>query len=261
MAVFELIPADGLERILDDEHTVVIDTRSADAYWQSHVPGARHLAPALLALQRTDAGSLDRFHTVLEWALSALGISSSSRVVVVGGQNDAPTAKAAWALAYAGLTRVALLDGGLSAWPGAQTAKTTRWAPSRFKLAPQSRYLATAEDVLSAVRNGDLILDARSRDEFDGLRSNAGRKGRVPGALFWDSRQELNAEGRYATPLAEPAERLEAGRSDTAIVYCAGGGRAARTFIALQLSGRPAAVYPASWQEWGVDERYPVQAA
>lgn len=263
MAVIELVSPTTLEQALKEETVVLVDARPSEAYWQGHIPGARHFDPVLLSLQRTDAGSLDRFHSLLGWALSTLGLTPDSRVVVVGAQNDAPTAKVAWALAYAGVQRIGLLDGGLAGWQGEQTPAASQWATSRFKLNPQTEYLATADDVLGAVQRGAIILDARSREEFDGQRSNAGRKGRVPGARFWDNSPELDDGGRYASAdvINEHAVSVGASANDAAIVYCGGGGRAARTFVALQLAGRPAAVYPASWLEWGVEQRYPVQSA
>lgn len=262
MAIFELLTPQRLEQTSGTEERVLIDTRPSADYWQGHIAGARHFDPALLSITRTDAASLARFHALLAWALSTLGLTPASKVVLIGAQNDAPTAKAAWALAYAGLRHVALLDGGLAAWRGPLVSEASRWAATNFALNPEPAYLATADDVLAAVENGDIILDARTREEFDGVRSNAGRKGRVPDAKFWDNRHELDAGGLYAAPagIKEQTALAGAGPGTAAIVYCGGGGRAARTFVALQLAGQAAAVYPASWLEWGADPRFPIQA-
>lgn len=263
MATFELVTPQWLASNSHQPALVVIDARSAADYWQGHIPAARHFDPALLALVRTDAGSLARFQALLTWALSSLGISAQSQVVVVGAQNDTPAAKVAWALAYAGVARIALLDGGQAAWQGELAQAAPQWAPVSYTLDPQSAYLATAQDVLAAAQGGGIVLDARTREEFDGQRSNAGRKGRVPNARFWDSRHELGENGLFAPSAAVSGQAAQAGAQpdNPSIVYCGGGGRASRTFLALQLAGHPAAVYPASWLEWGVDTQYPVQEA
>ncbi|WP_020205562.1 sulfurtransferase, partial [Cupriavidus sp. WS] len=263
MAAFELVSAEWLAQHAGAAGVVVIDSRPQADYWEGHIPHARHLDPALLALQRTDGPALARFHALLGWALSALGITADTHVVVAGAQNEVNAARAAWALAYAGVARIALLDGGLKTWHG----ETERSAPAvratRFVPQPQAAYLATAEAVLAASQGGARVLDAREHDEYAGLRSNARRHGRVPGARFWDTRQELGADGRFA-PRAQLAAALGAvaAPGERTIVYCGGGGRAARAFVALQLTGHAdTAVYPASWNEWGNLDPYPVDSA
>ncbi|ANY17718.1 sulfurtransferase [Bordetella pseudohinzii] len=264
MALLELATPDWLADNIGQQDLVIIDTRPAADYWAGHLPGARHLDPSLFAVTRTDAASLARLHAVLAWSLSAIGLSREARVVVAGAHNEVNAARVAWALAYAGQPHIRLLDGGIEAWTGAREAVAPAVRATAYEPRPQAAYLATADEVLAASRSGaERIVDARSREEFDGLRSNAGRKGRVPGARFWDTGQELAADGRYA-PAAEVARKagdvVSAGQR--AIVYCGGGGRAARTFVALQLAGHAAtAVYPASWNEWGTSEQYPVQTA
>jgi len=261
MAVFDLVTPEAWAAHAASDTRVIVDARAAADYWQGHLPQARHLDPAVLALFRTDAASLTRFQALLVWALSSLGITRTTPVLVLGAQNDTPGAKVAWALAYAGVQRVSLLDGGLAGWTGELTQAAPSVAPARYEPDFQSAYLASAQDVLAASQQGGLVLDARSREEFDGQRSNAGRPGRVPGAVFWDVSRELDGTGRYAeaATVARQAETLGASPQAPTLIYCGGGGRAARAFVALQLAGKAASVYPASWLEWGVDPQYPVQ--
>ncbi|OWT77130.1 MULTISPECIES: sulfurtransferase [unclassified Achromobacter] len=294
MAIFELATPDWLAQHLGQDQVVLLDTRPAAEYWAGHIPGARHVEPSLYAIARSDAPALARLQVVLAWSLSALGITPDSRVVVTGALNDTNAARVAWALAYAGVGHIALLDGGVGAWTGALTTAPPAVTATAFTVVPQSAYLATADEVLAAVQasaqagsgaltstqtqtstqpqtvtqiqapaGGVRVIDARSREEYAGKRSNAGRSGRVPGARFWDTNLELAADGRFAAAQAlAPAVKDVVAADERAIVYCGGGGRAARTFIALQLAGHTgAAVYPASWNEWGTSDKYPVDTA
>ncbi|CAM4259752.1 Rhodanese domain-containing protein [Bordetella tumbae] len=262
MATFKLVTPTWVSQNLNDETLVLIDARSPADYWRGHIAGARNFDPALLSIVRTDPASLTRFQAVLAWALSALGLTAESHVVIIGAQNDAPSAKTAWAFAYAGIQHISLLDGGLAAWPGEHVTTAASWPATPFVLTPQSEYLATAQDVLAATQQNRAVLDARSREEFDGVRSNAGRKGRIPEAKFWDNSLELNGDGQYAGThgVTSQAQQIGITPQDNPIVYCGGGGRAARTFVALQLAGQQTAVYPASWLEWGTDPQYPIQS-
>lgn len=276
MAIFELATPDWLARNLGQDRVVLLDTRPAADYWVGHIPGARHVDPSLFSIPRTDAPALARLQAVLAWSLSALGIATDSRVVVAGAQNETNAARVAWALAYAGVGHIALLDGGVGAWTGELTTAAPAVTATAYTVTPQSAYLATADEVLAASQGasqspaqgqspaaGVRVIDARSREEYAGQRSNAGRTGRVPGARFWDTNVELAADGRFAAAQAlAPAVKDVVAADERAIVYCGGGGRAARTFIALQLAGHTgAAVYPASWNEWGTSDKYPVDTA
>lgn len=264
MANFSLVTPQWLATHVQDEGVILLDTRPAADYWAGHIVHARHIDPRLFALIRTDAMSLEQFHNVLAWSLSALGVSRDAHVVVTGAQNEVNAARVAWALAYAGVERISLLDGGMDAYPGERVAAAPTVTASAFAVQPQTAYLATAQDVLAAVDgNGTRVIDARSKEEYAGARSNVGRTGRVPGARFWDTARELCADGHYAaTAQLAPAIRDLVSDQQRAIVYCGGGGRAARTFIALQLAGHDSvAVYPASWNEWGTSETYPVDTS
>jgi thiosulfate/3-mercaptopyruvate sulfurtransferase len=243
---------------------ILIDTRPAADYWAGHLPGARHLDPALLALQRTDAVSVARFQALLTWILSALAVRTDKPVLVYGAAAEVNVSRVAWALGYAGVTDIRLLDGGLAALGAVGlTAEAAPYSAQPFKLQPVTSFLATAEQAQAAGNaiGASRLVDAREHDEFLGLRSNAQRNGRIPGAVFWDARKEVDARGRFrpANELSEDFAAVAAQR-EPVVAYCGGGGRAARTFVALQLAGfTQAAVYPASWNEWGNLDHLPIE--
>lgn len=260
MATIGIVTADWLAAHGEESDVAVLDTRSQADYWDGHVPGARHLEASLLGLPRTDPAALARFHAVLGWSLSALGLTSDTHVVVTGAPNDVNAARAAWALAYAGVARISLLLGGLSQWQGERSSGAPAVRATRFDVRPRKEWLATADEVLEATGTGRPVLDAREWEDYTGERSNAARKGHVPGARFWDTRKELDQDGNPASAASLDSALADVGAAGASpIVYCGGGGRAARSFVALQLAGRTdVAVYPASWNEWGNLERYPV---
>ncbi|NUZ07876.1 sulfurtransferase [Piscinibacter koreensis] len=265
MTHYALADEGWLARHHDANDLILIDARPAADYWAGHLEQARHLDPTLLVLQRTDAASIERFQNLLAWLLSTLGIERSSRVLVYGRSNEVNVSRVAWALGYAGVEHVVLLDGGLSMLG---EPSLVRDAPAvgarRFALEPVTRFLASAHDVLSVAtgeRTRSVIVDARQAEEFVGRQSNARRRGRIPGAVHWDASREVDARGlfRQAPALADDVARI-AGSDDRVVAYCGGGGRAARTFVALQLAGHSrVAVYPASWNEWGNDDAFPVE--
>lgn len=249
---------------LSDTDAVLIDTRPATDYWPAHLPGARHLDPSLLTLQRTDGPSIARFQALLTWSLSALGIGTDSRVLIYGAAAEVNVSRVAWALGYAGVAQIRLLDGGLAALGAVElTSEAPLFQAKPFKIHAVTSFLATAEQAQAAgdASQAGQLVDAREHDEFLGLRSNARRNGRIPGAVFWDARKEVDARGRFRA--ANDLDRdfaAVAARDEPLVAYCGGGGRAARTFVALQLAGySKAAVYPASWNEWGNQDSLPIE--
>ncbi len=266
MTQYALVSPARLSEHLDGTGSLLVDTRPGADYWHGHLQGARHIDAALLSLLRTDPASVKRFQDLLAWMLSTTGVTADRPVLLYGAANEVNVSRVAWALGYAGVAQIHLLDGGLTALDApAITQEAPALRASHFALHAVDRFLASAQDAARAGQ-GDAatLIDAREREEFIGLRSNARRNGRIPGALHWDTRHELDGQGRFqpvaalARDFAEVAQIADPARP--LVAYCGGGGRAARTFVALQLAGhRQAAVYPASWNEWGNQDHFAIE--
>lgn len=251
----EKITVEALASALDTSTAtpVVLDVRAEADYKQGHIPGALHVDPLVFGMPYSDPRSLAQYKVVVRFVVSRLGIQLDSSVVVVGAANEANAARVVWALAYAGVRRVAVLDKGYTVWAGALSQDVPAVQASSFTPDFQEQYLTTAQSLVQATSHQ--VLDAREWADFAGHRSSAKRAGRIPGAKFWDTASELDAEGGLSVPAAH-----ELPQSNKTVVYCGGGGRAARTFLTLQLAGHTqSSVYPSSWGEWGNDSLLPIE--
>jgi thiosulfate/3-mercaptopyruvate sulfurtransferase len=266
MSRINLIDPNALRALVGEAQPTLIDTRSADAFWQGHLPGARHLDAQLLALLDTQSASLGQFQILLGWILGQLGITAETPVVIHGAATEPPAARVAWALAYVGIRQVSLLNGGLAAADGiALTQDIEPVTPVASKPIFEPQWLVTAAELQTQLDTPDvLILDARDHADFLGEKSSARRHGRLPGARHWDFTQELDADGRLKDAEALRTAFRAAGVTpeQKVVVYCGSGPRSSRTFLALDQAGyERIAVYPASWNEWGNREDLPIATA
>lgn len=235
---------------------VVLDARSTDDYLEGHIPGARHIEPLVFALPHTDSKSLSQFKVNLRVLLSALGLTVDQPVAVVGASNEVNASRVVWALAYAGIRQIAIVDKGYAAWTGPLSEEVPAVVATVFVPDFQEKYLTPASALNSNEPSDRVLLDAREWADYAAQKTSAKRAGRIPGARFWDTAKELDTQGHLQTLFA-----ADLPASDSTVIYCGGGGRAARTFVALQLAGhRQASVYPSSWGEWGNSDVFPIES-
>jgi thiosulfate/3-mercaptopyruvate sulfurtransferase len=200
--------------------------------------------------------------------MAAAGISNDTTVVVYG-EDIQFGVYAWWALTYCGHPDVRLLDGGRYRW----TAEG-RPLEAAFPSPPQSAEYQSVErkaamriyrdEVQGALGDPDtLVLDARSREEYLGLRVGgpggpdvgAVRAGRIPGAkhfYFLDLLDETKAF-RPAQTLQQLVREIGGDKAERIITYCRMSHRATVAYFALaEMLGYPnVRVYDGSWTEWG----------
>jgi thiosulfate/3-mercaptopyruvate sulfurtransferase len=234
-----------------------LDGRSGRAAFEGgHVPGAVWLDidtdlsdPATPADGRHPLPSPERFAA----ALGRAGIAAGTPVVAYDDAGGSTAARLWWLLHVLG-EAVAVLDGGLAAWPGALETDgppyssvlrpAIPWPVDRFRTADRLDGV-TLLDARAAVRwaQGDPAIDPRP--------------GHIPGALSAPWADNLGPDGRLRSP-----EQLRAQYPDTTpvVAYCGSGVTACLDLLALEVAGiTDTALYPGSFSQWGADFGRPVE--
>ncbi len=205
-----LVDTDWLAAHLSDPNLRLIDTRSAQLYEASHIPGAVNLAAygGIPRATNGDMGTAEEFSNLA----SQLGVSADSNVVVY----DAPGAQmgmACWGFQYFGHTNVHMLDGGFAKWTAEgrpTTAEPGSYPPSSFE-AQLLEELFCSLDHAKSVHGSEktIFWDVRSAAEYDGSQAgNNTRPGHIPNAVNLDWTELLDPETRTFKPAKELRDLL-----------------------------------------------------
>jgi thiosulfate/3-mercaptopyruvate sulfurtransferase len=213
----------------------------------------------------TVGGARGRLSTdlpALAGRLAALGVDAGRPVLVYGAAADGwgEEGRIAWMLRYLGHPEVVLLDGGFPAWQragGGVSREAADPEPGQFVANPEPDLRASQEQVATADSTASVVLDTRSRAEWNGsYRYLPKRRGRIPGAVHLHWRDLLAADGTLDRSPAARARLATLGLTDssTVLAYCVGGVRSAFVTLALRELGiRDVRNYDGSWYEWSAN--------
>jgi thiosulfate/3-mercaptopyruvate sulfurtransferase len=261
-----LVSGEWLAANLD--HVRVVDVRwyldarsGRDAYAAGHLPGAVWLDidtelsdPATPEDGRHPLPSPERFAA----ALGRLGIAAGTRVVAYDDTGGS-TAARLWWLLHALDEPVAVLDGGIGAWPGELTTVVPSYDATERDPRPWPDHRFVTADEVAA---GDAhVLDARSAERYaHGDPTVDPRPGHIPGALSAPWSLNLDETGRFRS--RDELRVQFAGLLDGPVVaYCGSGVTACHDLLAMHEAGvSDLALYPGSWSQWGADPSRPAES-
>jgi thiosulfate/3-mercaptopyruvate sulfurtransferase len=280
-AMDSLVSAEWLAANLDDPDLVVIDASvlvepdgeggvsivsGRNTYEEGHIPTAGF---ADLMGELSDADSSLQFAVPppeeFAAAMSALGVSDDSRVVLYDDGRSVWAARVWWMLRWIGFDRAALLDGGRPAWT-AQGYSLSSEPVSRpagtLTVALRPELIAEKDEVLAAIDNdGTQLVDAMPAAHYRGEMAMYARPGHIPSATNVPMTSLVDETGRFR-PQDELEALLAGDRDARSITYCGGGiAASANAFIMTRLGYKDVAVYAASLQEWAADESLPMETA
>ena len=265
-----LAPAELAAR-LGDSRLRIVDIRDGtvggkSAYELGHIASAQH---APYAKWRGPAESPGRLPATdaLTALIQQLGIDATTPVVVVHeGKSSLDFGSAArvyWTLKAAGVPKLSVLNGGMTAWRAAglplstETTETSVRAPSRFQVALDPRLIATRDEVAQVIGSGATrLLDARPAAFFTGETRHAAARtpGTIVGARNVSHEVWFNRDATLlpSDDIKRVAQQAGVNTDQPTISFCNTGHWAATNwFVLSELLGHDnVKLYPESLVEW-----------
>jgi thiosulfate/3-mercaptopyruvate sulfurtransferase len=236
----------------------------------AHIPGAQYLhldrdlsSPVSASSGRHPLPQPE----VLAQRLGMLGVDMDCQIVAYDQGNGAYAARFWWLARWIGLTRVAVLDGGVAAWraAGLPLEKTVRPRQPRALTARvrEAAWVSSEEVDDLRRRGGALVVDARGAERFAGRNETLDPvAGHVPGARNLPFLGNLGADGKFlpADALRRRWQVMLGSLPATSVVaMCGSGVTACHNLLALEHAGfHGARLYAGSWSEWIRDPSRPV---
>ncbi|HLR82907.1 MAG TPA: sulfurtransferase [Paenalcaligenes sp.] len=273
------------------DEAVFIDTRydltdpqvGVRAYEQGRIPGALFFDQSRVMVGR-GTGQNGRHPlpqlALFQQLLQQLQLTPEQQIIVYDANNGQFAARLWWMLRWAGLPKVALLDGGWQAWQAAGAPVDQDAVDANFVTAIAQRLGLTdvlADDVeqghmplrqrkaiLAQLDAPELcIIDARTAERYRGeVEPLDPVAGHIPGALNRPSSENLQSDGSFKSAdqlRAEWSSFLEGVAPEQVVHQCGSGITACHNLFAMELAGlNGSALYPGSWSEWVAHTGAPV---
>lgn len=247
---------------------LIVDLGKAQVYEQAHVPGAIHLDfRALLRGTQPAPGLLPSAEHLSE-LFSWLGLHPDTCVIAYDDEGGGWAGRLLWTLDAIGHHCYAYLDGGIHAWlaeglPTETQANTPRASNYQVRALNPATNIEL-DELLQRYQSPELaIWDARSAEEYDGVRAYAQKAGHIPGAIHYEWTEPMD-RGRHLRlrPLDDIRRELDK-RGLTAdkeiITHCQTHHRSSFSWLVGRILGLNIRGYAGSWSEWGNHPDTPVE--
>jgi thiosulfate/3-mercaptopyruvate sulfurtransferase len=255
-----LISTDNLKQIFQDENLLIVDTRSFGEYSKGHIPTAVNLDLFAFHWFDTSQNGIKSFNDQTRKILSYTGIDERKKIVFYDNISGMLAARGVWLCQYFSHPDVSMLDGGFTKWKNEKfpiEIEPTKYSPSNLTTLIDTSIISDFEYIKENI--GKItIIDARSKDEFDGTIPRAARGGHIPTAVNIDWNKNLEQELFKSDEQLSTLYKMD--KETHIVTYCQGAYRAANSFLALKKIGfKNVKVYLGSWGEWGNNLELPVE--
>ncbi|MDG1924337.1 MAG: sulfurtransferase [Pseudomonadales bacterium] len=236
-------------------------------YEAGHIPSAVYLD---LQNDLSDNTSAFRFTVPsvaqFDAAMQLAGISDTDTVVLYAANHPMWACRVWWLFKIFGHQQVLVLDGGLPAWQAQGLAVSTAIEPvpaTAYSARYQAEHVIDGARLAAQLPDSKLcLLNALSKQQFDGIGPHYGRPGHIQGSVSTPYSQFLTNLFCFEDAAALQLIFDEAGVTPdkTVATYCGGGIAAAIPIFALALLGRTENImlYDHSLSEWAARDEWPM---
>ncbi len=247
-----------LQDHLQDGDLFLGDVRGPNAHSRGHIPGSK---PLVLGSPppMSDRSVLEELAPEVGLRLRRHGVTGEEKLVLYDRGDGVGAMPSAQMAELAGHPRVAVLLGGIAAWPGEVEVGHVDLQPVKTRFEPSFEAVPTREELASRLGDETLtILDVRTDVEFSGRQGYPcdPRQGHIPGARHLHVQELFSGPGQ---PRAADEIRSLVGDAEEIVAYCHSGSRSALATLALRSAGYNARNYAGSWHEWSRHPELPAE--
>jgi len=240
-----------------------------EEYQHMRVPGAVYFDINQIADQNTDLPHMLPTPNEFAKAVSLLGISPNSLIIVYDGPGLFSAPRVWWTLKIMGAPDVRIMEGGFDRWKEdglpVETGNPNPPQPKIFEASFSPVNVTAMDEVEAASKSANtVILDARPGPRFAGKADEprAGlRKGHIPGSKSLPV-TDIIEDGKLipTDELEARFEKLGIDQNTQTITTCGSGVTAAILTLALAETGRlNNKLFDGSWAEWGLENGPPIE--
>lgn len=261
-----LIEPETLKETLQCTNLLLVDLSSVEKYREGHIASAVHLDAALLMRGDKPAPGFLPPPERLSALFAQIGLAEDTQVVCYDDENGLAAARLVWTLDVIGHQKAAFLNGGKTAWLAAgfalESGENIPTAVAPRAVLVNKSLLMTADEINAHLADKDfLVWDARSHDEYTGVKAVSARGGHIPHAIHCEWVELLDASNamRFRKDLAQYLQHKGITLDKNIVTHCQTHRRSALTYLAAKVLGYPRiAAYPGSWSEWGNSDSLPI---